>query len=80
MIQDLENRNGRIYSCEEYKPHLDALNNRYKKYCPHCFEKTSGRQSFNPLCDKCNLSFKPEQCLTLIEVRNKKIDQIINNQ
>jgi transposase-like protein len=75
---------GRIYSQDKY----DLENIRLKSgyfICPMCNRNNISNQSgpftlfLDYMCRKCNKIFPKDEVLTIPNLRNKKIDEILRN-
>ena len=82
--------NGRIYPKELFLEQVEKLKNKGKIYCPDCYSfvievvmsyskydlqsKLRGMKK----CNSCGKIHKDDHLLTLIDVRNKKIDEVLS--
>ena len=81
--------NSRIYPQKAFLEEVDRLKNEYKIYCPDCYSvvievvmsyskyelqsKVRGMKK----CNSCGKIHKDDSILTLIDARNKKIDEVL---
>lgn len=78
--------NSRIYPSEIFEKEVMKIQG--KIYCPNCysfniisvisyFPYIESKKRGSVSCKTCNKRYNPNQLLTINEVRNKKIDEVI---
>ena len=82
--------NNRIYKSEVFDKAKNSLLKKYEKFCPKCFSnecepntywiEETGTIEFDYTCLNCKHKDKNSEFFNLESMRNKKINQILNEK